>query len=290
MDTELSMLLRGRPAYSAWGETLGSPTRNVFMTLAVSVLAQRRQRPLRILEVGAWVGASAATWSEAMTRFHPPGGQITCVDPWSSYEIQNDFHQGGFLDRYRYALESNLAFRLFSYNAALLPHPVVPMRGRSDQILPLLRDASFDLVYIDGDHAYDSCRFDVEEGKRLVAPGGILCGDDLDMTLSQVDRAFAVANRNKQPAIDPATNYPFHPGVTLAVAEGVPEAANYLGFWAATRGDAGFEPMQNAGGSGFLPSFFDQPVRESVISILRENGFLNAAAEPAAAAAPAATG
>lgn len=277
MDTELAMLLRGRPAFSAWGETLGSPTRNVFMTLAVSILAQHRREPLRILEVGSWVGASAATWSEAMTRFHPPGGQIVCVDPWTVYEIQNDFHMGGFMDRYRHALESNLAFRLFSYNMSLLPHPVVPMRGRSDRILPLLRDGSFDLVYVDGDHAYDSCRFDIEEGRRLVAPGGILCGDDLDMTLAQVDPEFVRANRNKQPAIDPVSGQPFHPGVTLAVAEAIPEAANHLGFWAAVRTADGFAPMQIAGGSGFLPSFFDANVREGVTKILRDNGYTSAA-------------
>lgn len=279
MDVELSMVLRGQPNYSAWGETLGSPVRNFFMTLAVNLLARDRQRPLQILEIGSWVGASAATWSQAMTRFHPPGGQITCVAPWALYEVENDFHQAGMMERYRHALQSNYAFRLFSYNAGLLPHKVVPMRGLSRDVLPLLRDGAFDLVYIDGDHAYDACRFDIEQGRRLIAPDGILCGDDLDLTLAEVDRAFVEANRSKQPAKDPASGRLFHPGVTLAVAELMPEAANYLGFWCARKAGAGFEPLRVGGASGFLPDLFDPQTRAKVMQVLGQLGFTGGAAK-----------
>lgn len=272
MDTDFAMLLQGRPRYTAWGEQLGNPLRNVFMTAAVNALAGRIDRPLRILEVGSWVGASAATWSEALTRFHPPGGTIACVDPWSGYDVQNDFHRSDFLQRYRHALETDYAFRLFSYNVSLLPHRVVAMRGRSTEVLPQLRDGGFDLVYIDGDHAYDSCRFDIQEGMRLTAEGGILCGDDLDLTLAETDAAFVRQNRDKQPAKDPASGRVFHPGVTLAVAECVPQAVNLSGFWAVQRSDGGFRPFEVAGMDGFLPGFFDDRTREAVMRVLRESG------------------
>jgi len=279
MDTELSMLLRGRPSFSAWGEPLGGGVRNFFMTMAINILARQHRRPLQILEVGSWLGASVATWSEALTRFHPPGGQITCVDPWALYDVENEVHEAETVDRYRHALQSNYAFRLFSYNAGLLPHKVVPMRGLSTEVLPLLRDTAFDLVYIDGDHAYEACRFDIEQGRRLVAPGGILCGDDLDMTLAEVDRAFVEANRNKQPAKDPATGRSFHPGVTLAVAEAMPEAANYLGFWCARREGAGFVPLQTGGAAGFLPDMFEPAFRARATRLLQDLGFTGGAAQ-----------
>ncbi|MEQ8346811.1 MAG: class I SAM-dependent methyltransferase [Sneathiellaceae bacterium] len=262
-DPTLSLLLSGQPRFSAFGELPGAPVRNFFMTGAVDLLARGRTQPLRILEIGAWVGASAASWSEALDRFHPPGGSIVCVDPWTPYPIENDFHPEAFLAQYRQALESDLAYRLFRHNVGLLNHPVVAIRSKSTDALPLLQQGAFDLVYIDGDHTYDSCRFDIEQGRRLVAPGGLLCGDDLDLTLAEADRAFVEANRQKQPAVDPQGRN-FHPGVTLAVGEAFAEVGNFLGFWGVKRTATGFAPMVLDGARGFVPSFFNAAAREEV--------------------------
>ena len=207
-----------------------------------------------------------------MGHYHPPGGTICCVDPWAPYEVENEFHNQDFMQKYRHALESDLAYRLFRHNVTLLPHAVVSMRGRSTEILPALRDASFDLVYIDGDHAYDSCRFDIVEGIRLVAPGGILCGDDLELTLADADPDFVRANRNKQPAVD-SQGRGFHPGVTLAVGEAFAEVGYYAGFWGVERHDGGFRPMTLEGQRGFLPSFFPPTARQNVSEAMKRGGF-----------------
>ena len=52
------------------------------------------------------------------------------------------------------------------------------LRGRSIEILRTLAAASADLVFLDGDHTYDGLKADIEEGLRIVRPGGILAGHD----------------------------------------------------------------------------------------------------------------
>ncbi len=61
-------------------------------------------------------------------------------------------------------------------------------RGRSQDVLPLLRDRSFDVVHIDGDHGFSTATSDLLEAYRLVAPGGcVLCHDY--PAISDVQRA-----------------------------------------------------------------------------------------------------
>lgn len=51
--------------------------------------------------------------------------------------------------------------------------------GDSASLLPCVLDP-FDLVLIDGDHTPDGARRDLEEGLRVLAPGGVLVFDDTD--------------------------------------------------------------------------------------------------------------
>lgn len=58
-----------------------------------------------------------------------------------------------------------------------LVHPLV---GRSKDVLPLLRDESFDLVFIDADHRKTPFTYDLEQALRLSKKNGVICGDDCD--------------------------------------------------------------------------------------------------------------
>ena len=50
---------------------------------------------------------------------------------------------------------------------------------------------TFDLVYIDGSHYYqDVCR-DIQLALKILKPGGIVCGDDLEIQLSKETVALA---------------------------------------------------------------------------------------------------
>lgn len=55
---------------------------------------------------------------------------------------------------------------------------VLWLDGRSQELLPLL-DVEFSVVLIDGDHSMEGARMDLENGWRLVKPGGFLIFHDL---------------------------------------------------------------------------------------------------------------
>ena len=83
------------------------------------------------------------------------------------------------------------------------------MKGYSHDCLEKLDDNSCDIIFIDADHMYDSCKKDIESSLPKIKKGGILSGHDCE--------SFAQVN-NFPPE---AFNYEFwcgvHPGVIQAV-------------------------------------------------------------------------
>ena len=52
------------------------------------------------------------------------------------------------------------------------------VEGRSQETLRGYTDRSFDLVYVDGDHAYESVKADAELAVEMAAPSGFLVFND----------------------------------------------------------------------------------------------------------------
>ena len=107
------------------------------------------------LEVGSAYGYSAIAM--ALT-----GAHVTAVDP----------HAG----------ENPLSLEQMRANLAAyqVDHLVTILIGTSQQILPELDPASFDLVFIDGDHREPAVTHDVQWALKLLKPGGWLACHDLD--------------------------------------------------------------------------------------------------------------
>ena len=76
--------------------------------------------------------------------------------------------------------------------------------------------------------------FDLPEAKRLIRTGGIICGDDLEMQLKDLDPAeVETAALGGQDFVSPGSGrVGYHPGVTLAVAREFGEVSTWDGFWA----------------------------------------------------------
>lgn len=74
---------------------------------------------------------------------------------------------------------------------------VIILTGTSREVLPRLTHP-FDLVFVDAGHSHQECLEDMTDGLRLLAPGGIMCVDDLDHPqhsyLRQTVTDFAAAN------------------------------------------------------------------------------------------------
>src|SRR5579859_1310696 len=83
----LEIVYPGQPAFLKESWIQGRPIRHPVMMAALRQVAQRTQppRPLRILEVGTWMGSSCLTWAEALVRFNRSEGSLVGIDPLRPY-------------------------------------------------------------------------------------------------------------------------------------------------------------------------------------------------------------
>ena len=123
-------------------------------------------RPLRILEVGSWVGESAIA---LCAGFGESGGHLTCVDSWegSPHDLTGDTIA---------ALSKDTVLGLFRRNTVGLP--VTQVVCRSPEATALVQDRDFDLIFIDAGHTYSECAADLQAWFPFLAPDGIMAGHD----------------------------------------------------------------------------------------------------------------
>jgi predicted O-methyltransferase YrrM len=123
-------------------------------------LALRKQR---ILEIGSYVGASAACFGAAMNKF--PGGEIYCIDTW-----QNDAMTEGKKDTYS------------SFRENIKPYSkwIVPIRGFSTAVVDVVKKqtTTLDLLFIDGDHSYEGVKADWDSYREFLGKGSIVVFHD----------------------------------------------------------------------------------------------------------------
>jgi predicted O-methyltransferase YrrM len=112
---------------------------------------------LRFLEIGSFEGRSAC-WLLS-TLLGGPECVLICVDTFDAHPEQ----------------ESNFDHNIRKCGAE---HRVLKLRGRSEQVLPLLEAASFDFIYVDGSHGMLDVLGDAAEAWRLASPGGVVVFDD----------------------------------------------------------------------------------------------------------------
>ena len=221
----------------------GNPVRHAYMNQVVKQECMiRGDRPFRVFEIGSWAGGSAITWAQAIKSHHRGNGVVVCVDPWEpSPNLKGN--QGKHYRRMTEALASGAIFRLFVHNirASGQNDIVYPVKAPAEQILPFFSAGQFDMVFVDGDHHYSSVSRDLKNCMPLVADGGILCGDDLELQLSQVDVSHLHRMLEVDYIQDPKTGKWFHPGVALAVNEMFGEVTAWSGFWAMRRHGSGWK-------------------------------------------------
>ena len=229
-------LLAGRPYFGpALCALQGVPERHQFFLPIVIEVARRREGlQLDVLEIGSWAGASAVTWAMAL-REARASGTVTCVDPWLPYfdaEDERDRHYRDMND----AARDGLIAQLFEHNirCAGVADMIRQRRGYSRKVLPELPSGQFDIVYIDGSHRFEDVRFDIQQAKRLLRGGGVICGDDLERQSSEVpavELSQAIAG-GRDYVYSEASRSHYHPGVTGAVGREFKSVGVWGGFWA----------------------------------------------------------
>lgn len=125
-------------------------------------------KPIKYLEIGAFYGANLL--SVARSYGAHPDSVLHCIDPWTDYSEYPE-----------YKGQQTTIYDTFIKNIETLGDDrkkVVVHRGFSNELVPNLEDASFDIIYVDGNHEPEYVLEDAVLCFRKLKVGGIMVFDD----------------------------------------------------------------------------------------------------------------
>jgi hypothetical protein len=125
-------------------------------------------KPVKMLEIGVYRGQTISLWALVGEKFGLPQ-EILGISPMDS--------SGDAVSHYEsldYASDIQSNFEHFN-----LPNPKILKSYSTDsEALKVIENGDWDLVYIDGSHAYDVVKSDINAATKGLLPGGILVLDD----------------------------------------------------------------------------------------------------------------
>lgn len=214
-----------------------SPPVRYALLAAVATHALKGKHKVRVLEIGSWAGASSITLGTVIRTLGITDSTITCIDSWEPYFVQGDV--GLHYKSMNSATVTEVIQRLFHHNlrACDVVGMIEVVKSGSRDALPSFRDESFDLIYIDGSHKHEDVSYDIEQAKRLLCDGGIICGDDLELVKSEIDETSHrdAVTRDVDFVPDPRSGTCYHPGVTEAISAVFGDVWHDKGLWCVTR-------------------------------------------------------
>lgn len=120
-----------------------------------------------ILEIGSGKGGSLIAMKLAK-----PGANFTVIDPFAPYDETSAY---GTVEGYpgftRDAFEENI--RPFDIDPK-----IIQQESQVAYVSMGDKAASYDLIYVDGNHSYAPAKQDINEFQNLLKDGGVFCGHD----------------------------------------------------------------------------------------------------------------
>ena len=181
---------------------------------------QHQNNFISVLEIGTWCGeGSTPVIADELSNFMK--AELICVDTYKPWASQEDLSANSAYKQYD--KQSKTALLIAARNINKLSEkyeiPISLFIGRLGQ-LPL-KEKSFDLIFVDGDHKYTSVKEDIECALDLLKPDGVVIGDDFEVDLpfktGLVDEC--VHNRGRDLIFSTVQNNYLHPGIVLALDE-----------------------------------------------------------------------
>lgn len=201
-----------------FGGVLKAGQLSKYRVKPMKTLARSLEANKDIIEVGSWAGQSARLWAAEVGN-----GTLTCIDHWQGAESSPDSMNE--------ATQNDEIYKLFLHNTQEYRSKIRIIPRSSDVAIELVKDNKYDIVYIDGDHEYTQVKKDIENYKELVREGGYICGDDLELYPSQIDKKYRDENIHADMIVDPVLGEAYHPGVNRAVEEVFGDVNMKNGFW-----------------------------------------------------------
>lgn len=136
-------------------------------------------KPVRIIEVGTWKGASAIHMARVLLENGVTDFEIVCVDTWlgsvEHWQGNEDFklkRKNGRPNLYEQFLSNIVHEKLTDY---ITPFPIDSINAAEYFVANAIEA---DLVYIDAGHDYLSVRHELIQYSKVVKVGGYILGDD----------------------------------------------------------------------------------------------------------------
>jgi predicted O-methyltransferase YrrM len=118
-----------------------------------------------ILEIGSYLGASACCFAAGLKKTGS-SGHVYCIDTW-----KNDAMSEGSRDTMAEFVANTMKFSRW----------IVPIRGWSTQVVAAVSDyvQKIDLLFVDGDHSYETCLADWQAFSPFLSKRGIVVMHDV---------------------------------------------------------------------------------------------------------------
>lgn len=138
--------LESAPAFDSLGMDLPQADVAALQHMVMQFIGEHGRAP-EVVEIGSWAGRSAIAMVSA-------GARVLCVDHWKGNK--NDSGTAG--------VDEERAFRTFLKNteADRKSGKITYFRGSSEEAARQYKPCSFDIIYIDAEHDYDSVKRDIE--------------------------------------------------------------------------------------------------------------------------------
>ena len=183
--------------------------------------------PAKVLEIGTWFGkGSTQVW---LSTLHP-GSSMMLIDSWRAY-FSKAVASGAArrMDSMHHVAINSTLNEVYKFESQR-ELEIQVVRAESKSFLPLLKDDLFDVIYIDGSHYYEDVKKDIQNAKRLIRKGGLICGYDFDLLPTNELIELARKSLELDLLVLP-DGTAIHPGVMLAVVEEFKDVRSENGFW-----------------------------------------------------------
>jgi SAM-dependent methyltransferase len=136
-----------------------------------------------MFEFGTCTGKTAYLWA----RNSAPGARVTTItlDPGTVAQYRAD---AGDMEVGRKHAEEESIFERFYYSGTDVEAKVTQLFGDSKALDETPYLGRFDLIFVDGSHAYSYVKSDTQKALRMLAPGGLLLWHDFRPKMADVFR------------------------------------------------------------------------------------------------------
>ena len=167
----------------------------------------------KILEIGSWKGLSSSILAFELARANK--GRLYCLDGWSAIPPNSPTAVGLGAE-----LRRKDVFSIFRQNLQTLGlwERVNVLYGCSQDFADIVANSEFDIIFIDGQHAYSGVLHDLRTYLPKLRPEGLIIGDDCEASITMLSSDFIDAHADEDYALLP-NGMDIHCGVSKALQE-----------------------------------------------------------------------